>query len=190
MDKDENTSIIPLPLNTTIKEAREKVQTLHDMALGLVTTQRGYAIRVHKDEEVYNAAKARLEPGLAEVVGQQLMQAKKDDGYMYIIRNLPKRVRLKETAQMLNEYGWQTRPERFTPNADQRKHDVIVFSYDQPPEANFELCDGQIITIEEYQENLDQRRQMSQKDMIVFGNIIYTKLYLKIGSIIGIQLNM
>ena len=48
----------------------------------------GYALRIPKDDDTYMKAKALIDPRLAEAVGEELMNAKDDEGDYYELKNI------------------------------------------------------------------------------------------------------
>ena len=79
---DDTTFAISLRRNTTVKDAKESARKFSGLSRGVIydSNTGQLKIRVPKDEESINQAKAVMDPALAELVGKEMMTLAENNG--------------------------------------------------------------------------------------------------------------
>ena len=144
-ERDDTTSILPLPRKCTLKEANDTTDKLGILSRGVITTKMGFAVRIPKDETIYMKAKALIDPKLAEAVGADLMNAPDDEGAYYEVKNIVKDATYCDICDLFNPCGWYTRPSRLIKSNIPNKNAMLVFSRSLPPSSSFQYMNQWII---------------------------------------------
>jgi hypothetical protein len=139
-ERDETTSILPLPRRYSLQESIDTTDKLALLSRGVIMTKMGYALRIPKYDDAFFRAKALIDPRLAEAVGDELMNARDDVGEYYEIKNIDSTEPYLTICNMFNHVGWRIRPTRFLkPTKPNRNIIMLVFAMTAPPANSFPL---------------------------------------------------
>ena len=133
---DDSTQVIPMPRAADLAAARAAAERLGNLALGVVTTAMGWAVRLPKGEDLRLEAKALLDPDVAKTVGANLMAMNTDSGSHYIAKFVPDDVTFIQLTELLQRtFGWETRPAKQLNNSKKGTKHMKVFAAVPPPEG-------------------------------------------------------
>jgi hypothetical protein len=129
---DTTTELIDLPRKMELAEAAKNAKRIGESVLGIINKKNGQlAMRAEKDIDVINDIKAKLDPELAQEVGD-LWKTPAAQGRRFVIKGLDSSLTYIQTVQIMKEIKWKIKPERFLKTKHKYINNMVVFAIEPP----------------------------------------------------------